>query len=140
MLIMHKKHIHCCRCPDCYKWFELQNGLQNHCKTKHLNVLKCLVCDLVCLTPDKLEYHQSTHNQVKRFGCDRVYKCKHCITKGLHDPDIEGAESGLINHLISEHRMAGAYLCIYCHKLFVTEAKLSKHNKTCLKNHPDKHG
>ena len=140
MLIMHKKHIFCCRCPDCFKWFE-------------------------SLTPDKLEYHQSTHNQVKRFGfepcgkvfttvydegrhkiynCpnnpDRVFKCKHCIAKGLADPDVEGAESGLMNHLTAEHGIAGVYLCLYCHKLFVTNAKLSKHNKTCSKNHPDKHG
>ena len=165
MLIMHKKNVYCCRCPDCFKWFESQNGLQNLCKMKHLNVLNCLVCDLVCLTPDKLEYHQSMHNQVKRFGCepcgkvfttaydegrhkkyncpnnpDQVFKCKHCVAKGLPDPDVEGAELGLMNHLTKEHGMAGVYLCLYCHKLFVTYAKLSKHNKTCSKNHPDKHG
>ena len=126
---------------------------------------KVFVCDLVCLMPDKLEYHQSMHNQVKRFGCEpcgkalttvydegrhkkyncpnnpnQVFKCKHCVAKGLPDPDIEGAESGLMNHLTAQHRMAGAYLCLYCHKLFVTDTKLSKHNKTCSKNHPDKHG
>ena len=64
----------------------------------------------------------------------------YCIAKGLADPDVEGAESGLMNHLTAEHGMAGAYLCLYCHKLFVTDAKFSKHNKTCSKNHPDKHG
>ena len=29
------------------------------------------------------------------------YKCKHCQAKGVSDPDVEGAETGLINHLIS---------------------------------------
>ena len=162
-LISHKKTLYCCHVPGCCKWFESQNGLRNHCKTKHMNVLKCLICDLVCLSPNKLEYHQNSHNIVKNFGCDDcsktfstaykegqhkkyncphnpayVFKCKHCQAKGVQDPDVQGAEAGLINHLISAHSMCGSYICLFCHKLFVMEQKLAKHNKICSKNHPDK--
>ena len=162
-LVSHQKTAYCCQVEECFKFFESQNGLRNHCKTKHLNVLKCLVCDLVCLTPAKLEIHQNSHNVVKKFGCDpcnkpfstaydeghhkryncphnpyRIYKCKHCVAKGVDDPDVEGAEKGLMNHLIEEHAMSGAYICLFCHKLFMTDQKLTKHNKSCSKNHPDK--
>ena len=161
-LIQHKKTIFMCLTEDCVKFYETQNGLHLHCKQKHENVLKCLVCGLICLSPDLLEKHHQGHNVVKNFNCsqcdkkfssaydknrhwkyhcpenpNRVFKCKHCIAQGV-EADVEGAEIGLLNHLIEKHGFTGQYMCLFCHKLFLTDKKLQNHNKTCSHNHPDK--
>ena len=162
-LIQHRKTMYMCWTEDCVKFYETQNGLRLHCKQKHENVLKCLVCGLICLSPDLLEKHQKAHTVVKNFNCSkcekkfssaydknrhwkyncpqnpsRVIKCKQCIAQGIDNPDVEGAEPGLLTHLSQIHGFEGRYLCLFCHKLFATVKKLMNHNKTCSRNHPDK--
>ena len=45
----HGKVVYCCVTEGCVLWFLSQNGLRQHCKKLHANVLKCDVCDLVLL-------------------------------------------------------------------------------------------
>ena len=163
MIGFHRKTMHCCLVNDCYRAFESQNGLRNHCKTKHQNELKCLICDLVCLSPDLLQTHQNSHKQgAKKYMCtpcgkaftrpddakrhttfncphnpDRVIRCKLCTAMN-QNADVPGAEQGLVRHLQSEHGLLGDFVCLWCHKLFNTEKKREKHNQFCTKTHPDK--
>ena len=55
-----------------------------------------------------------------------------------HEPDVEGAEPGLINHLIDYHHQVGDYLCSNCQNLHQTESKLAKHQKTCSRTRPSR--
>ena len=124
------------------KHFESQNGLRMHCKKFHAEQLSCSTCKLVCFSSALLDQHRETAHNVKCFLCqdcnrpftrpddvkrhhrnncpknpNRVIKCKHCINQGVN-PDVEGAERGLMNHLIGDHGMYGDLLCIFCHRVW----------------------
>ena len=161
-MIMHKKNIFCCVTEECIKHFESQNGLRMHCKKFHADLLTCMTCNLVCLSLALLDQHRETSHNVKHFLCqdcnrhftraddakrhcknncpnnpNHVIKCKHCINQGVN-PDVVGAERGLLNHLIGDHGMSGDLLCIFCHRVFDEQKKIDSHHKKCTKNRPEK--
>ena len=53
---------------------------------------------------------------------------KQCLLTEL-DPDVPGAEAGLIDHLIKVHRQSS----LFCHNLFAKQGELEKHQKKCYK-------
>ena len=162
MLMKHSKSVFCCVTNECINWFLSQNGLRQHCKKCHAETLGCTECGLVCLSPTLLSTaKETTHRSNKgicpscnrSFTClddakrhhkkncpknpDRCISCKICLKQG-HDPDIPGAEAGLIAHLVSVHGMEGNYLCMWCHRVFTSIKKLDSYHTVCSKNRPEK--
>ena len=157
---MHKKNIFVCRVAPCIKWHNTSAGLRQHCKNHHSDVLSCDSCGLVSLSPIQKEAHMDTHINAKftcsacnrnctradngrrhfKYSCaqnpNRVIKCKHCIKSKAGDPDVPGAEPGLMSHLQRIHNMKGCYLCINCHSLFEKGKAIEAHRHTCTKTHP----
>ena len=156
---VHKKQIYVCRVQPCVKWFEFSQGLRGHVKNFHKKDLTCEHCGLVNLTPVQLNIHYDTHvnanftcngcqkdftckddsNRHWKYSCtknpDRVTRCKHCIQVGI-DPEIPGAEPGMLNHLQSVHKQKGVYLCMFRHNLFKTNQQITAHSQKCTKTHP----
>ena len=156
---VHKKQIFVCRVKPCVRWFESSQGLRGHVKNFHKKDLTCEHCGLVNLTPVQLNAHLDTHvnanftcngcqkdftrkddsNRHWKYSCtknpDRVTKCKHCIKVGL-DPEVPGAEPGILNHLQKVHKQKGVYLCTFCHNLFKSHQLITTHSQRCTKTHP----
>ena len=121
--------------------------------------LTCEHCGLVNLTPVQLNAHLDTHvnanftcngcqkdftrkddsNRHWKYSCtknpDRVTQCKHCIKVGI-DPEVPGAEPGILNHLQTVHKQKGVYLCTFCHNLFKSNQQITAHSQRCTKTHP----
>ena len=159
--VMHSDKVHVCSIEKCFKYFKSSTGLRNHCRDNHSDVLKCDMCSKICTSYSNLNSHKDAAHISAKFKCkhchqgcsrdsdmkrhwnytcpenpNRYMRCKQCIKKGVVDPDVEGAEPGLINHLTSKHAMTGAYLCIYCHTLFQKQETIDKHQKRCSKTRP----
>ena len=156
---VHKKQIFVCRVEPCVRWFESSQGLRGHVKKFHEKELTCEHCGLVNLTPVQLNAHLDTHvnanftcngchkdftrkddsNRHWKYSCtknpDRVTRCKHCIKVGV-DPEVAGAEPGMLNHLQTVHKQKGVYLCTFCHNLFKSHQKITTHSQKCTKTHP----
>ena len=161
MTKVHTKTVYCCVTGMYVLWFMSQNGLQQHCKKYHSDVLKCATCDLVCLSPSLLNAHQDSAHTAKKGSCpscdktfsraddakrhhikncpknpNRLIRCKRCLKEGK-ELDVPGAELGLLNHLTTEHFFSGSLLCSYCHRVFDTEVKIESHHRSCTKNRPE---
>ena len=156
----HKKNIFVCRVAPCIKWHNTSAGLRQHCKHHHSDVLSCDSCGLVSLSPIQKQAHMDTHINAKftcstcnrnctraddgrrhfKYVCaqnpNRVIKCKHCIKSKAADPDVPGAEPGLMSHLQRVHNMKGCYLCINCHSFFEKGKAIEAHKHTCTKTNP----
>ena len=158
----HGKVVYCCVTEGFVLWFLSQNGLRQHCKKLHANVLKCDVCDLVLLSPSLLNAHKDTARTAKKGVCpscnktfsraddakrhhlkncpknpDRITRCKQCLKEG-DEVDVPGTELGLLNHLIKVHYCKGDFLCVYCHRVFDADRKITAHHQKCTKNKPEK--
>ena len=118
----HRKNIFVCSSP-CIKWHNTSAGLQQHCKNHHSDELACDSCGLVSLSPIQKQAHMDTHINAKftcsacnrnctraddgrrhfKYSCpnnpNRIIKCKHCIKSKALNPDVPGAEPGLMSHL-----------------------------------------
>ena len=154
--IMHRvPAIFGCAIKDCFRFFLSKNGLKGHCSREHKDVLSCSLCDHVALGPSLLKQHCSGHDY-KKFKCsfcakgfgsnfdshrhkvkclqnpNRAITCKKCFEQGS-TVDVAGAESGLVQHLQQEHNLKGEWLCIYCHKLYVSEKRFDSHVEKCKK-------
>ena len=70
----HKKIAYCCITGSCLLWFLSQNGLRQHCKKYHSDVLKCNSCDLVCLSPSLLMVHKDSSHTSKKGSCPSCFK------------------------------------------------------------------
>ena len=124
MLMKHGKSVFCCVTDECINWFLSQNSLRQHCKKCHAETLGCTECSLVCLSPALLSTHKETSHRSNKGICpscnrsfthaddakrhhkkncpknpDHCISCKICLKQG-HDPDIPGAEAGLVAHLV----------------------------------------
>ena len=102
--IMHTVKLFICKIIGCVKVYTSQNGLRNHCKNIHEDVLRCTTCKLISLSPQGLEEHMLTHKDSTKQQCDgchktftrtndrdkhwrntcpknpnRFIKCKHCL-------------------------------------------------------------
>ena len=158
----HGKTIHCCVTGECTLWFLSQNGLRQHCKKIHSDVLKCDSCQLVCMSNSLLIAYKETSHTAKKGTCpscnktfsrvddakrhhqhscpknpDCLTRCKQCLKEGS-EVDVPGGELGLLNHLNVLHFFKGEYLCLYCHRVFDAEHKISTYHKTCTKNKPER--
>ena len=162
-LITHSTRMSICRIPGCTKSYSSQNGLRNHCKTVHGEVLQCDVCKVVSLSPESVAAHKASHTSKHqcdgckksftrsndrdkhwRYTCpknpERYIKCKHCLHASGGDEkkaEVPGAEAGLMNHLIDFHKLQGEHLCAYCHRLLSSLKKLTTHNEKCTKTNPN---
>ena len=159
-LIMHSQQIFMCSVEKCFKYFKSSNGLHVHCKDFHANVLKCYHCDKICTLYSNLNSHIDAFHVAAKYKCDHCSKsftrdsdsrrhwnylcpqnpnrymhCKHCLQTEL-DPDVPGAEAGLMNHLIKVHGQSRKFLCLFCHNLFSKQGELDKHKKKCYKHRP----
>ena len=158
----HSKQVFCCVTGFCTLWFFSQNGLRQHCKKNHSDVLKCDACNLVCMSPSLLNAHRDSAHLSKKGTCpscnktfsraddakrhhlkncpknpNREIRCKQCLKEG-NKVDVVGAELGLLNHLIQIHYFQGSHLCAYCHRVFDSDVKIESHHKMCTKNRPEK--
>ena len=70
----HGKTIHCCVTGECTLWFLSQNGLRQHCKKIHSDVLKCDSCELVCMSNSLLIAHKETSHTAKKGTCPSCNK------------------------------------------------------------------
>ena len=154
--IMHRvPALFACAVPKCFRFFLSKNGLKGHCTRAHKEELTCDICEHVALGPTLLKDHVASHN-LKKFKCDfclkgfgskfdkqrhhlkcqqnpnRAITCKKCLEKQI-TLDVTGAEDGLVIHIQKEHGMKGDWLCLYCHRLYVTEKNFDKHVDKCKK-------
>ena len=161
-LILHSEKVFACSMEDCYKYFKSSNGLRLHCTSHHSDVLKCEHCSKVCTSHSNLTAHIDAAHLSAKYHCNhcnegftrgsdtkrhwnysctanpnRYMRCKHCQLTDV-DPDVYGAEPGMINHLHSVHGQTGKYLCVYCHNLFAKKFEIDSHQKKCSKTHPVK--
>ena len=144
-----------CSVEKCFKFYISKNGLKGHCIRAHKDVLSCNKCDYIATSKNFLLDHKKSHD-LKKFKCpfctkgfgsvydqnchqvkcvqnpNRAITCKKCINKGT-PVDVTGAEQGLVLRLQQEHSLKGDWLCIYCHKLYVSEKRFDSHFEKCKK-------
>ena len=127
-------------------------------------MLTCETFGSITISPNALKKHEEGHKGTKfeHFGCnktftrsndnlrhykyrcpanpDRIIVCKHCLheTGNKKESEVKGTEQGLLNYLITAHGMDESFLCLFCHQLFSTENKRTKHNLKCTKKNPGK--
>ena len=154
--IMHRiSTLFPCTVKKCYKVYLSKNGLKGHCGREHKKECTCTICDFVAHGPAPLKDHVKSHD-MKKFKCpfctkgfgssydqnhhqvkclqnpNRAITCKKCLEKGS-TIDVSGAEAGLVLHLQTEHRLKGDWLCLLCHKLYITEKRFDTHSDKCKK-------
>ena len=84
----HGKTIHCCVTGECTLWFLSQNGLRQHCKKIHFDVLKCDSCELVCMLNSLLIAHKELRTQLKK---EHVLNATKCSQERMMQKDITSA-------------------------------------------------
>ena len=159
MSLLHqsKQTYYPCTVDKCFLYLRSKNGLKSHCSRVHSHLLKCSICEKICLGPSHLQTHEREHSE-KKFHCptcrnsfnskwdkdrhflkcpknpDRNISCRQCSDVGA-DVDVEGGSCGLVKHLKEEHQLRGEWLCDICHRLFSSERRLENHMERCSTKH-----
>ena len=153
--VTHKEMVFVCEIEKCGCFYFSQNGLRLHCKSRHYAKLACPTCGTICLSPAAYTVNMEKHNSKSSIICsacskmfmhvndkdkhfkyrcprnpNRIIKCKNC------NVDVPAAKEGLATHLKEKLGQTGVFICLHCHRFFVTEKKLDRHNETCTRKNP----
>lgn len=147
----------CFQCSHCNKKFATNNLLKEHTR-KHINKIKCPVCDMTCTDRNELSKHilykHTTHKPYKCDMCDHAckteydlqkhmtkhnerfeYQCNECEFK---TKDMNNIKRHILKfHMSSENSMnlndgqqfSSSYMCHVCNKVYCQGSTLSKHLK-----------
>lgn len=148
----------CFQCSHCNKKFATNNLLKEHTR-KHINKIKCPVCDMTCTDKNELSKHilfkHTDHRPYKCESCEYAsktpydlenhvrlkhterieYQCNECEFK---TKDINNMKRHMLKfHMNNETSMnlrdgqhfSSSYMCHVCNKVYCQGSTLSRHLK-----------
>ncbi|XP_055374294.1 histone H4 transcription factor isoform X1 [Condylostylus longicornis] len=112
------------QCEQCFKFFSNERLFRIHFN-KHVNILKCYLCDMTCSSSRALTLHISC-----RHLKEKPYKCIQCDYKSAMKNDIRKHMESVHENIIHECPKLG---CSYSTK---SKYKLQKHHSQIHENIP----